>query len=155
MRTTRLGVLATIGILACSPRAPEADPDRPAPGPGPAAVAGDTAAPDTLPYRIVSPAPGDEWREGGSYVIRWTSARGGAVNVAAAVGGKDRGHLAMRLPAGTDSLAWTVPAGFVTGFGPERSDAVRIRIEDAGDPAMGVTSEPFTIRGAGDATVPR
>ena len=81
-------------------------------------------------------------------MIRWISTRGGEVNVAAAVGGKDRGHLAMRLPAGTDSLRWTVPEGFVTGFGQERSDAVRIRIEASGDPALGVTSEPFSIRGS-------
>lgn len=140
MHPTRLGILAVAAALACSPRAPDADAERP--------VARDTAPTDTLPYRIISPAPGEEWREGGSYVIRWTSARGGEVNVAAAVGGKDRGHLAMRLPARTDSLAWTVPDGFVTGFGPERSDAVRIRIEDAGDPVLGVTSEPFTIRGS-------
>jgi hypothetical protein len=110
---------------------------------------------DTLPYRIVSPALGDEWHEGGTYVIRWIGPRSGGVNVSAAMGGKDRGHLAMRLPAGTDSLPWTVPEGFVTGFGPERSDAVRIRIESSDDPAVGVTSEPFTVRGPDHPSAPR
>ena len=96
-------------------------------------------------YRLVSPAPGQVLREGSRYVIRWTATGPGAVNVGVAVGGKDRGHLAMRIPAGTDSLEWEVPRGFVSGFGPSRSDAVRIRIQDASDPAIGVTSQPFTI----------
>jgi len=133
MRCARALHLSLAAALACSPRAPGSDAGR------------DSAPADTLPYRIVSPAPGDEWHEGGTYVIRWITTRAGEVNVAAAVGGKDRGHLAMRLPAGTDSLRWTVPEGFVTGFGPERSDAVRIRIESAEDPAVGVTSEPFAV----------
>lgn len=144
--TSRLGVLALAALMACSPRAPESASEGAGSGPGHAGR--DTARPDTPAYRIISPAAGEEWREGGSYVIRWISTRGGEVNVAAAVGGKDRGHLAMRLPAGTDSLRWTVPEGFVTGFGPERSDAVRIRIEDSGDPALGATSELFSIRGS-------
>lgn len=133
MRCARALCLSLAAALACSPRAPGSDAGR------------DSTPADTLPYRIVSPAPGDEWHEGGTYVIRWVATRAGEVNVAAAVGGKDRGHLAMRLPAGTDSLRWTVPEGFVTGFGPERSDAVRIRIESAEDPAVGVTSEPFAV----------
>ena len=133
MRCARALCLSLAAALACSPRAPGPDAGR------------DSAPADTLPYRIVSPAPGDEWHEGGTYVIRWITTRAGEVNVAAAVGGKDRGHLAMRLPAGTDSLRWTVPEGFVTGSGAERSDAVRIRIESAEDPAVGVTSEPFAV----------
>ncbi len=104
------------------------------------------SAPDTLAaWQVLSPAPGEVLREGARYTIRWTSKRPGEVNVSVAVGGKDRGHLAMRLPVGNDSLEWRVPLGFISGFGPRRSDAVRIRIEDAADPSVGTTSEPFTI----------
>jgi hypothetical protein len=137
--------LTLAAALACSPRPPRSDAERPDSVSARPDAGRDSAPADSLPYRILSPAPGDEWHEGGTYVIRWTAARAGEVNVAAAVGGKDRGHLAMRLPAGTDSLRWTVPEGFVTGFGPERSDEVRIRIESADDPAVGVTSEPFAV----------
>jgi hypothetical protein len=51
----------------------------------------------------------------------------------------------MRLPVGSDSLEWRVPLGFISGSGPLRSDAVRIRIGDAAEPSVGTRSEPFTI----------
>lgn len=86
-------------------------------------------------------------------MIRWVPTRAGEVNIGIAVGGKDRGHLALSLAAGTDSLEWQVPVGFVSGFGPVRSDAVRIRVEDATDPGIGATSGPFTIiAGSGAGT---
>lgn len=137
-------LLALLVLAACTGGEPREDN-----------VALDTARVDTAPaatqdsasYRIVSPAAGAEWREGGTYVIRWSGAGAGAVNVSAAVGGKDKGHLAMALPAGTDTLVWTVPDGFVTGFGPASSDEVRIRVESAEDPRVGAESPPFTISG--------
>jgi hypothetical protein len=107
---------------------------------------------DTLPYRVESPAAGAIWREGETHVIRWTRNRDDAVNVGAVVGGRDKGHLAFALPAEADSLVWQVPVGFVTGFGPDRSDAVRIRVESADDPRIGAESAPFTIAGDTAAT---
>ncbi|HET8649311.1 MAG TPA: hypothetical protein VFL95_04665 [Gemmatimonadales bacterium] len=83
--------------------------------------------------------------EGHRYIIRWKSRRAGPVNIGAVMGGKDRGHLAMQLPSGTDSLAWDVPSGFVSGFGIDRSDAVRLRVEASDSPAVGVESAPFSI----------
>ena len=114
----------------------------------------DTVPADTLPYRIDAPRAGVLWREGETHVIRWTRAYPGPVNVGAAVGGKDKGHLSFAIPAGTDSLEWRIPVGFVTGFGPERSDAVRIRVESSDDPRIGVESAPFTIAAADTATSP-
>lgn len=102
---------------------------------------------DTLPYRILAPDSGTVWREGETHSIRWTTRRPGPVNVGVAMGGKDRGHLAMGLAAGIDSLGWRIPPGFVTSYGPARSDAMRIRVEDAADPRIGVESAPFTIAG--------
>lgn len=145
LRATGTFWLVLAAAVACGPRGPGANVEQRDPEFRGSDAGLDSARPDSLPYRIVSPAPGDEWHEGGTYVIRWIAPRAGEVNVAAAVGGKDRGHLAMRLPAGTDSLRWTVPEGFVSGFGPERSDEVRIRIESADDPAVGITSEPFAV----------
>src|SRR5262249_50451054 len=63
---------------------------------------------------FVSPRGGEIWREGQSYVIRWQAPGWDSVNVAAVMGGKDRGHLAFS--AKTDTLVWSIPVGWVTGF---------------------------------------
>ena len=94
---------------------------------------------------IVSPAAGDVWAEGRTYPIRWRAEGIDRVNIGVALGGKDKGHLAFDLPASRDSLEWRIPPGFVSGFGIGRSDQMRVRIEDAGDPARYVDSPTFTI----------
>jgi len=97
---------------------------------------------------VLAPAAGVVWREGESHMIRWSARRAGRVSIGAVMGGKDRGHLAFAVPAAADSFLWRVPPGFVTGFGIPRSDAVRVRIEDAEDPAIGIESAPFSIAGS-------
>jgi hypothetical protein len=67
--------------------------------------------------------------------------------VGLALGGKDKGHVALDLPAAADSLSWRVPEGFVTGFGIERADNVRVRVENAANPAEFADSPPFTVTG--------
>jgi hypothetical protein len=67
------------------------------------------------------------------------------VNVGVALGGKDKGHIALGLPASRDSLEWHLPPGFISGFGIGRSDQMRVRIEDAGDPTRYADSPLFTI----------
>ena len=62
-------------------------------------------------YRIESPRAGVVWREGETHVIRWSRSDARPVNVGAAVGGKDKGHLAFALPAGTDSQEMPPTAG--------------------------------------------
>lgn len=88
---------------------------------------------------------GDIWTEGESYTIRWRAAGIARVNVGLALGGKDKGHAALDLPASADSLRWRVPEGFVSGFGLDRSDDVRVRLEDARDPTRFADSPSFTI----------
>jgi hypothetical protein len=61
------------------------------------------------------PAAGEIWTEGESYTIRWRAAGIARVNVGLAIGGKDKGHAALDLPASADSLRWRVPQGFVVG----------------------------------------
>jgi hypothetical protein len=102
--------------------------------------------PDRRPQLIVvSPRAGNVWTEGESYTIRWRATGIARVNVGLALGGKDKGHPALNLPASTDSLRWQVPEGFVSGFGLQRSDVVRVRVEDAGDPTRFADSPPFRI----------
>ncbi|HEY0351781.1 MAG TPA: hypothetical protein VGC48_06635 [Gemmatimonadales bacterium] len=97
------------------------------------------------PLLVLRPAAGDTWVEGETYTIRWQADSIARVNVGLALGGKDKGHAALDLPAATDSLRWRVPPGFVSGFGIQRSDNVRIRVEDARDPTHFADSPPFTI----------
>jgi hypothetical protein len=128
-------LVALLGVAGCrNERAvpPSSTPDRAAPV-------------DTAPYTILAPVPGALWYEGSRHIIRWQSRRAGPVNIGAVMGGKDRGHLAMSIPAGIDSLVWQIPTGFVSGFGLTRSDAVRLRVEASDSPALGVESAPFTI----------
>ena len=95
--------------------------------------------------QILSPRPGDRWAEGTDHVIRWRTSGIPAINLGAAVGDKDKGHLLLNVPSSTESLVWTIPVGFVTGFGPDSSNQVRLRLENATDPTQFVEAGPFTI----------
>jgi hypothetical protein len=97
----------------------------------------------------VSPVAGDIWVEGRTYTIRWRAEGVDSVNIGLALGGKDKGHAALGIPAAPDSLLWTVPPGFVSGFGLPRSDDVRVRLENARDPTHFVDSPPFTVTAGG------
>jgi hypothetical protein len=129
----RIDLLVAVGLLSagCAKHAP---------APAPAVT---HANPEFL-----APQRGQVLVEGQSFTIRWQAPGWDSVNVAAVMGGKDRGHLAFSVPAATDTLAWQIPVGWVTGFGIVRADSVRLRLEDAGDPSQFVDSEPFTVRGA-------
>ena len=94
---------------------------------------------------VLRPEAGAIWTEGRSYTIHWRATGIVRVNVGLALGGKDKGHAALDLPASTDSLRWRVPTGFVSGFGLQRSDAARVRVEDARDPTQFADSPSFTI----------
>jgi len=97
---------------------------------------------------FLAPRGGEVLVEGQSFTIRWQAPGWDSVNVAAVMGGKDRGHLVFGRDARADTLVWQVPLGWVTGFGIARSDSVRLRLEDVGDPNRFVDSAPFTVRGA-------
>jgi hypothetical protein len=131
-------------LLACGRPEPtrRAEPSVPA---GTDTVASSSGRKPRPSIAIVSPAGGNAWTEGLTYSIRWRVEGIDRVNVGVALGGKDKGHLALDLPASRDSLAWRIPPGFVSGFGIRRSDQMRLRIEDAADPTRFADSPPFTI----------
>lgn len=132
MRRLALGLLV---IAACAgEKAPPADDTNPAPPQSPA-------------MEILSPRANDRWIEGTRQVIRWKTSGVATINLGAAVGGKDKGHMLVGAPALPDSLIWDIPVGFVTGFGPDSSTDVRMRLEDAADPSRFVESGRFTIVG--------
>lgn len=98
-------------------------------------------------FALLSPAAGDTLVEGRTYIIRWTPGPVRHVNLGAAMGGHDKGLLLNNVSATQDSLAWRVPIGFVTGFGPPSSDQVRLRLENADSTEQWVETGPFVIRG--------
>jgi hypothetical protein len=74
-----------------------------------------------------------------------------AVQITVAVGGKDKGHLGEGSPinAQLGRFAWTIPKGFVTGFGVSEARNVRIMIYDAQHTEISDLSDgSFTIMGA-------
>jgi len=104
-------------------------------------------AQDAARPRFIAPHTGDILLEGHGFVIQWQAPGWRHVNIAAVMGGKDRGHLAMGRDGSLDTLNWQIPLGWVTGFGITRSDSVRLRLENADDPSDYVDSEPFTVSG--------
>jgi hypothetical protein len=100
--------------------------------------------------RVISPNGGEVWAEGETHEVRWTAEGVDAVRIAVAVGGKDRGHLGEEAPvdARAGSFAWTVPHGFVTGFGVSEAGNVRIMIYDARNrDIVDLSDGLFTITG--------
>jgi hypothetical protein len=63
------------------------------------------------------------------------------------MGGHDKGQLLTNASSGIDSLIWTVPIGFVTGFGVPSSDQMRLRLEYADSLDQWVETGPFIISG--------
>lgn len=100
-----------------------------------------------LAFAITFPKAGDTLVEGRSYTIRWMAPDSFQISLGAAMGGKDRGMLLNDVPAKPDSLVWTVPVGFVTGFGPKSSDLIRLRLENARNRDQWTETGPFTIVG--------
>jgi hypothetical protein len=130
----RFALLLLLACLGCA-REPKPSDDRETPL---------IAAPSRT-QGFLSPHAGDIWPEGSVQIVRWSVPWRTRVHVEAAMGGKDKGHLALDLDAGVDSLVWQVPVGFVTGFGIERAENVRLRLENAEDSQLFVDSDTFTV----------
>jgi len=94
------------------------------------------------------PSAGDTLVEGRTYTIRWVSVPGRPINLGAVMGGHDKGQLLANASPGIDSLVWTVPIGFVTGFGVASSDHMRLRLEYADSLDQWVETAPFIVTGA-------
>ena len=108
---------------------------------------GDRPAAPRAAFAFRTPSAGDTLIEGRTYAIRWVSVPARRINLGAAMGGHDKGYLLAGAPAGLDSLVWTVPVGFVTGFGPSSSDQMRLRLENADSTDQRVETGPFVIAG--------
>lgn len=132
----RLSVFA-LSVAACQRQPSVAKPGSPG------------EAPDRrVAFAITSPRAGDTLIEGQTYQITWLAPDSFRINIGAAMGGKDRGMILTNVTARSGSASWSVPTGFVTGFGPSSSDRVRLRMENAADPEQWTEAGPFVVRGA-------
>jgi hypothetical protein len=95
--------------------------------------------------QILSPVVTDSLVEGRPHVIRWTASGIQTLDIGAAIGGKDKGHLGIAIPASPDTLVWTVPEGFVSGVGLEASSHARLILESRDPEGARAESEAFTI----------
>lgn len=58
--------------------------------------------------KLTSPAGGEVWTEGKTYDIEWTSSEIKKINISAAMGGHDLGHIALGINASIGKyLRWT------------------------------------------------
>lgn len=94
---------------------------------------------------IVSPTGTDTLVEGRAHIVRWTASGVQTLDIGAALGGKDKGHLGIGIPATPDTLVWTVPEGFISGVGLEASSNARLLFESRDPEGARAESEPFTI----------
>jgi hypothetical protein len=115
--------------------------------PGNASTGDSTANAGRIAFAITAPRAGDTLAEGRSYTIRWMAPDTMRINLGAAMGGKDKGLLLSNVQATPDSLVWTIPTGFVTGFGVASSGQVRLRLENAANPDQWTEAGPFTVSG--------
>ena len=100
---------------------------------------------------VIAPNGGEVWAEGETHEIRWKAEGVDEVQIAVAVGGKDKGHLGTGSPihAQQGKFAWTIPQGFVTGFGVSKASNVRVMIYDARHREIyDISDGSFTIVGA-------
>ncbi|MFP3896878.1 MAG: hypothetical protein ACLFV5_08625 [Anaerolineales bacterium] len=98
------------------------------------------------PIRVISPNGGERWLEGETVAIVWRAPDVDRVDIAAALGGKDRGFIVTDVPASEGRYTWTIPTGFVSDFGIAESNAVRIRVSDSMNPNIYDENDaPFTI----------
>lgn len=136
---SRLFALSCVGLAAACAPTPRHQPSSPPTSPPPSG---------RIAFAITSPKAGDTLFEGRTYIIRWRAPDTMTINIGAAMGGHDKGLLLDHAPSAPDSLVWAIPVGYVTGFGPASSDAMRLRMENARNPDQWTEAGPFTIRGA-------
>jgi hypothetical protein len=95
---------------------------------------------------LITPNGGETWVECETYRLQWRSSGVKQVNITAAAGGKDLGHLATKVEADAGAYTWTIPKGFVSDFGPSGSDAMRVRVYATDNDAIYDENDaPFTI----------
>ncbi len=96
--------------------------------------------------KIVSPKANDVWIEGKTYTIRWKGFKEGVICISVLIGGHYAGIInSCDSCAAQNKYRWTIPVGFVSGFGEDRDDAVRVVLYYKDNKSNPYFSDYFTI----------
>jgi len=98
--------------------------------------------------RILAPERNAVWQEGAEAAIRWQTDWQGPVCIELLMGGKSRGIINdCRTKARDRRFRFRVERMFVTGFGVDYEDRMRLVVYPKADPERAVFSPFFTIEG--------
>ncbi len=99
-----------------------------------------------LSPKITSPTSSDVWHEGKAYTIRWKGFKEGIVCIAVLIGGHYAGIInSCDNCALENKFRWKIPKGFVTDFGENKDNKVRIVIYYKDNESKYKLSNFFTI----------
>ncbi len=96
--------------------------------------------------RIISPKKGDVWFEGKTYTIRWRGFKEGVICITVLIGGHDAGIInSCDSCALQNGYKWSIPKGFVSGFGVNKDSFVRVVLYYKDNQSRNYFSDYFTI----------
>ncbi len=99
-----------------------------------------------LTPKITSPTSSAVWHEGKTYTIKWKGFKEGIVCIAVLIGGHYAGIInSCNNCALEGKFRWKIPKGFVTGFGENKNNKVRIVIYYKDNESEYKLSDFFTI----------
>ncbi len=100
----------------------------------------------TAKAKIIAPKANDVWIEGKTYTIRWKGFKEGVICISILIGGHDAGIInSCDSCAAQNKYKWTIPHGFVSGFGEDKDDAVRVVLYYKDNESNPYFSDYFTI----------
>ena len=95
---------------------------------------------------IVSPRKGDVWFEGKTYTIKWRGLKEGVICIAVLIGGHYAGIINdCDSCASQGKFKWKIPEAFVSGFGEDRDNYVRVVLYYKDNETKDYYSAYFTI----------
>lgn len=100
----------------------------------------------TAKAKIIAPKAKDVWIEGKTYTIKWKGLKEGVVCISVLIGGHDAGIINdCDSCAAQNKYKWTIPVGFVSGFGENKDSAVRVVLYHKDNESNPYFSDYFTI----------
>jgi len=100
----------------------------------------------TAKAKIIAPKAKDVWIEGKTYTIKWKGLKEGVVCISVLIGGHDAGIINdCDSCAAQNKYKWTIPVGFVSGFGENKDSAVRVVLYYKDNESNPYFSDYFTI----------
>lgn len=95
---------------------------------------------------IISPRNGDVWFEGKTYTIKWRGLKEGVICIAVLIGGHYAGIINdCDSCASQGKFKWKIPKAFVSGFGEDSDNYVRVVLYYKDNETKDYYSDYFTI----------